>query len=151
MSYSQSSPSSYSHQPMQNWGNAPPPPPKSSLAWLWILLGVFGGGLLLVVVLCGGLIWYVASPPPVNDAVANQPFVMSDVAVTEFPPLGAAQQRFPGVDFYEVTLPDTDGDYSPPGNGGRLWVYVPQGEAPVASRPCILIAPAGSTLMEGMA
>lgn len=101
--------------------------------------------------ICGGSVWYLMSPPPVNDAVANQPFVVSEVPVTQFPARGAAEEIEPGVDFFEVVLPDTDGDYSPPGNGGRLWIYVPRGETPAASRPCILIAPAGSSLIDGKA
>lgn len=151
MSYSPRPSDSYSNNPMQNWGNSYPPPRKSSLTWLWVLLGVLGGGFLLLLLTCGGFVWYLMSPPPVNNALANQAFTVSDVPVTQFPARGTAQQDHPGIDSYEVVLPDTDGDYSPAGNGGRLWIYVPQGNAPLASRPCILIAPAGSTLMEGMA
>lgn len=136
---------------MQNWGTTPPQPKKSSLLWLWILLGIFGGGLLLLLLACGGGYWYLTSPPPVNAALANQPFPVADTPITQFPARGAPVQFDQGIDFFEVALPDEDGDYSPPGNGGRLWIYAPPGAAPPQSRPCILIAPAGSTLMEGMA
>lgn len=153
MSYSQQPPNSYSNNPMQNWGNSyspQPQPQKSSLLWLWILLGVLGGGFALLVIVCGGTVWYFTSPPPVNSAIADQPFTLADVPVTQFPPRGTAEEIDDGVNLYEVQLPDTDGDYTPAGNGGRLWIYLPKGDSPPASRPCVIIAPAGSTMMEGM-
>ncbi len=151
MSHSNFPSNSYQNSPMQNWGNTPAPPKKSSLLWLWILLGVLGGGLFLLLIACGGGYWYLTSPPPVNATLANQPFPVAETPIAQFPARGAPVQFDEGIDFYEVSLPDDDGDYSPPGNGGRLWIYAPPGASPPQSRPCILIAPAGSTLMEGMA
>lgn len=150
MSHSNFPPNSYSNSPMQNWGNTPAPAKSGGLTWLWILLGVLGGGFLLFVLACGGVIWYLTSPPPLNTTLANQAFPVSDVPVTAFPARGPATSFDEGIDFTEVVLSDTDGDYTPPGNGGRLWIYTPAGPSAPASRPCILIAPAGSTLLEGM-
>jgi dipeptidyl aminopeptidase/acylaminoacyl peptidase len=50
-----------------------------------------------------------------------------------------------------VAIGDADGGfYEQPGHGGYMYLYLPPGEHAPQSLPCILIAPAGSTLLAGM-
>jgi dienelactone hydrolase len=69
------------------------------------------------------------------------------------PDLGDPTQLEPGVEFYEVHLPGGGQVGNPltmPGHGGKLWLYLPEGDHAPRSLPCILIAGAGTNLMTGM-
>jgi dienelactone hydrolase len=69
------------------------------------------------------------------------------------PELGDSTQLEPGVEFYEVHLPGGGQVGNPltmPGHGGKLWLYLPEGDHAPHSLPCILIAGAGTNLMTGM-
>lgn len=88
-----------------------------------------------------------------TSSVELAPF---DPATIVVPPVaslarGAPQTISPGVLRFQVELGEgRDGRYDPPGHGGRLWLYLPEGEHAAASLPCILIAPAGSRGNHGM-
>lgn len=132
-------------------GFGPPPPPRGGRNWPLIILGGLGcGGLLLVLVCCGGL-YYLGSPPTASPS-AQQPFEVASVPVPTLPERGNEPEELDeNVLLYEVPLgEDDDGHYDTPGHGGKLWVYLPKGDHAPGSLPCVLIAPAGSTLLEGM-
>jgi dienelactone hydrolase len=73
------------------------------------------------------------------------------IALPSFPELPPGVEIEPGVTLHEVVLGPPDGRIaSPPGHGGKLWVYLPSGRHVARSLPCILIAGAGSNLISGM-
>jgi dipeptidyl aminopeptidase/acylaminoacyl peptidase len=136
--------------PQQGGGFYGPPPKKSGgTSWL-IILGVIGmGAALLGVACCGGIAWLVR--PPVASAAAKQAFSYADVPPPPFPDRGDPDEVEPGVPQYQINfLEDEGGYYDTPGHGGWLYLYLPPGQHPPKSLPCILIAPAGSTLVAGM-
>lgn len=59
------------------------------------------------------------------------------------PPLGSGRLVAPGVRVHEVRLPS-------PAGGMAAWIYLPD-PLPAGKLPCVLIAPAGSNLVTGMA
>lgn len=78
----------------------------------------------------GGSAW--DEPPPL-------------VAAADFPELGPAQPvGSRGVQLHSVTL-----NGSGPGAAMQMRVYLPPGEHPPQSLPCVLVAPAGSNLISG--
>lgn len=88
-----------------------------------------------------------------SSSASLEPF---DPATIVVPPVAtlarsAPQTISPGVLRYEVRLGEgRDGRYDPPGHGGRLWLYLPEGEHAAASLPCVFVAPAGSRGNHGM-
>jgi dienelactone hydrolase len=146
---------SYGNQPGHNPLGYPqqyyPPPPqkKSGGAGLWIVLGVVGGGLAIAVLACCGGLMYLGKPP-VASAAASQPFSYADVPVPVFPERGAFTEFEPGVPWQQVSLGPQGGYYGSPGQGGTIYLYLPPGEHPPHSLPCVLICGAGSTLLSGM-
>ncbi len=73
------------------------------------------------------------------------------VRLPDFPEPGPARAIEPGVEFREIVLgPAEPPPTAPPGWGGKLWLYLPSGDHPPRSLPCVLIAPAGSNLVTGM-
>ncbi|MGI8978097.1 MAG: alpha/beta hydrolase family protein [Pirellulaceae bacterium] len=137
--------------PPVNYGAYGPPPPKNSGPnWVLIILGTLGGGgALLFAVCCGGALWL--GSPPKASAQASQPFEVVTVPLPAFPERSPNRQTLePGVIREEVSFGARGGSYSPPGHGGILWTYLPEGQHAPGSLPCILICGAGSTLLEGM-
>jgi dienelactone hydrolase len=128
------------------------PPPKKSGGGssLLIILGVIGAGAALLFVVCCGGIMYLGRPP-VASAAAKQPFMYAEVPPPDFPDRSESKELEPGVTQYIIELGEDDGGfYETPGHGGYLYLYLPTGEHPPKSLPCILIAPAGSTMLAGM-
>lgn len=127
------------------------PPQKSSRA-LWIVLGTLGGGfLLLSAICCGGVVWL--SRFPSVPASALLPFENAGYVTPAFPTEGTevGSPLIPdGFVCHEIVLGDGSGFGLPPGSNGRMYVYTPIESDPGTQLPCVLIAPAGSTLMEGM-
>jgi dienelactone hydrolase len=126
------------------------PPPQQKSKTLLIVLGLIGGFFLLTVLMCcGGVIWF--SRFPSVPATASLPFDNSSVAIPAFAP-PKQQLDWPGMpagyQCEELVLGDGTG-YGSPGKNGRLWIYKPADSAG-QKLPCVLIGPAGSTLMEGM-
>lgn len=136
--------------PPTNYGAYGPPPPSGGTNWVLIILGIIGGGGLLVVVACCGSIMWLGGTPPAS-AQASQPFEMATIPLPAFPARGMDREPLePGVLREEVSLSDQDEPYNPPGHGGILWVYLPEGQHAPGSLPCVLICGAGSTMLEGM-
>jgi dienelactone hydrolase len=104
----------------------------------------------------------VALPPPpprvVNEAqrrAALEPRFAADrdgpIRLPKFPDPGPAREIEAGITLREIRLGPPDpipGGF--PGHCGRLWLYLPAGNHPAKSLPCILIAGAGATLFTGM-
>jgi len=89
---------------------------------------------------------------PQASAQAGQPFETATVPLPAFPARGMERDPLDvGVLREEILLSDQDEPYNPPGHGGILWVYLPEGQHAAGSLPCVLICGAGSTLLEGMA
>jgi dienelactone hydrolase len=134
-----------------NYGAYGPPPPKNSGPnWILIILGVLGGGgILLVLVCCGGLMYF-ASPPRAS-AQAKEPFEVASVPLPAFPERQPDRVVVePGVTREEVSFGPQGGFYNPPGHGGKLWIYLPEGQHAPGTLPCVLICGAGSTMLTGM-
>ena len=73
------------------------------------------------------------------------------ITLPNFPDPGPGREIEPGITFHEITLgPPRPPFGSTPGHSGKLWLYLPSGEHPARSLPCILIAGAGSNLITGM-
>jgi len=66
------------------------------------------------------------------------------------PELPAGRQLEPGVMLHEVFLGPPWMPGRPPGRSGKLWVYLPEGEAAPKSLPCVVIAGAGTPMIVGM-
>jgi dienelactone hydrolase len=68
-----------------------------------------------------------------------------------FPEVGPGFEVEPGVTWQRVRLMPSRQSIGnpPPGSLMTLWLYLPAGHHDAASLPCILIAPAGSTLVTG--
>lgn len=150
---------SYSNQdfPVQNNLNQfypPPPRPANGPSKVLIVLAVLGGGaLLLLGACCGGVIYF--AQPAVASAAATQPFDYSAVPIPSFDDRGPAEEIEPGVRMYDILLGDElgyyeDGFYRTPGIGGHLRLYLPAGDHPPQSLPCVLHTGAGTTLLHGI-
>lgn len=68
-----------------------------------------------------------------------------------FSEAGPGSEIEPGIRFHEIKIGPSAGVPSRiPGHRGKLWLYLPAGNQPPKSLPCVLIAPAGSNLVTGM-
>lgn len=132
------------------WPAAPPArrgPRRRRQNWVSIvvavgLLGFFG------VLLIGFIIALQWGVGKYND---SQKFTADVVAVPNFPALPPARKVSPsGVTVSFVDLGSVPGNTSrTPGATMTMRVYLPPGEHPPRSLPCVLVAPAGSNLMTG--
>lgn len=68
------------------------------------------------------------------------------IAMPQLPELGPAREIAPGIRFQEAHLPGG----SAPGFSGKLWLYLPTGDHGARSLPCVMMAGAGSNLINGM-
>lgn len=90
-----------------------------------------------------------APAPGAPSAKAVQPPV--DETIAGLPDLGPGTDLAPGIRFHEVKLGSGAGATGRgPSHRGKLWLYLPAGDRPPRSLPCVLIAPAGSNLITGM-
>ena len=132
----------------------PPPRPASGSSKTLIVLAVLGGGaLLLFGACCGGMVYLVR--PSAVSAAARQPLDYSSVAIPNFDDRGPFEEIEPGVRMYDILLGDElgyyeDGFYRTPGMGGHLYLYLPAGDHPPKSLPCVLHTGAGTTLLHGV-
>jgi dipeptidyl aminopeptidase/acylaminoacyl peptidase len=94
-------------------------------------------------VLLLGLVWLVPATGCGKKQDGSAPVGASARAARQgpLPELGPAKTLEPGVLFHEVTLPG-----QPP---EKVWIYLPAKPAE-AKLPCVLVGPAGSTLLDGM-
>jgi dienelactone hydrolase/DNA-directed RNA polymerase subunit RPC12/RpoP len=96
------------------------------------------------------------APPRVAAAPQQRPVGNLDAPVDipkVFPELGPPQRLEKGVVLREARLRVAEMP-APPGHSGALWLYLPEPEkGPLEPRslPCVLIAPAGSDCVSGMA
>lgn len=121
---------------------------SNSSRTIWIVLGIVGAIFLLVCGICGGGALWFGSYPSVA-ATALQPFDTKTPAKPAEPKVGE-EKVINGARFREVTWGDGSGTGTPPGANGRLWIYLPEGNTAAGSLPCVFIAGAGSTLLQGM-
>ncbi len=88
------------------------------------------------------------------DGGGGRPVLAADegpITVPNFPDLDGGREIEPGIMFYEVKLgPPKPAPNVPVGHSGKLWVYLPKGDAALHSLPCVLITGAGSNLLTGM-
>lgn len=103
-------------------------------------------GLLLCV--CGVATMTHGFQTPMTTAMHQManPDVVAAVSAPIAPPLPAAQHFAPHIDLYEIRMGG-----SGPGSGERIKLYMPTGEEAAHSVPCVFIAPAGSSMITGMA
>ena len=91
---------------------------------------------------------HVIGPP---TPASFQPNIADPNAMPVFPPLAGWRSIEPGVQFQEVQLSSEPSQAGrPPGHQTKLWLYQPAGEHPAGTLPCVVVGPAGSTLLTGM-
>jgi dienelactone hydrolase len=92
-----------------------------------------------------------AKPPAVADALAPEP-LESMVPPPPFPDPGPGHLIEPGVVCHEIQFnPPDENAEALPGQSGKLWLYLPEGQHDPTALPCVLIAAAGSNLITGKA
>jgi dienelactone hydrolase len=149
-SFGPSSPSPFAARPTDLYG-APEPPRSSGSGCLWALAAVVGIGGLGLILCCGGFVWFVTNTPE-PTAAAKQPWNVAAIPAPAFPDRGPPQNLGPdsgNINLYTIRLGPTGGYYQPPGHGGTMYLYLPPGQHPVGSLPCVLITGAGTTLLHG--
>jgi len=80
---------------------------------------------------------------------ADEPFAIGKVALPKFPELGRPSGVRGGAKLYEVDLNSVQQQGGLPGANMKMRVYLPPGEHQPGSLSCVLVAPAGSTLLTG--
>ena len=141
----------FAPRPTDLYGQFPEPPRSSSSGCLWTIIAVLGVGGVALLACCGGFVWFVTSTPQAS-AAAKQPFSVAAIPPPAFPDRGAPQNLGPdnaNVNLYTIRLGQGGGYYNPPGHGGTMDLYLPAGQHPVGSLPCVLITGAGTTLLHG--
>ena len=133
----------------------------------WIL-GIVGGGIALIVLCCGGAgLWLrhafnqaIEQQAGTIDVYPNQPdfgapdslFPVAQIPVPQFPELGEGLPlEGSQILIYNVDLATIPANANHPGMKMTMRVYVPPGDHAPQSLPCVLIAPAGTTLLTGVA
>ncbi len=134
---------------------------KGSSVWMWVL-GIAGGAVLAVLLCCGGVtLWWrnltssveVAAYPDLPDfGDPTSLYPVKQIPVPKFPDLGPGTPvGDAGVQIHEIDLGPVAGNQGSPGMKMTMRVYLPPGELTPKSIPCVLVAPAGTTLLTGMA
>jgi acetyl esterase/lipase len=119
----------------------PLPPPRRSSGTLKVLL-IVGGCVAAVLVALGVMVTAIVAGARGKPA----PVATLQVDRSAFPERPAMRRLARGVRFGEVQLSG-----SGPAQNMKLWLYLPDGQHAAGSLPCVFIAPAGSTLITGMA
>lgn len=134
---------------------------QKSSVWAWVA-GIAAGSVLAVMLCCGGIsLWWrsvttsvaVSDYPDLPDfGEPTTTFPVGMIPVPKFPDLGPATPvGDAGVQTYNVDLATVPGNEGWPGMKMTMRVYLPPGEHAVRSLPCVLVAPAGTTLLSGVA
>jgi len=134
---------------------------KKTSVWAWVA-GIAGGAVLAILLCCGGIsLWWrsvttsvaVSDFPDLPDfGDPTTTFPVGMIPVPKFPDLGpAAPVGDAGVQVHHVDLGPVAGNEGWPGMKMTMRVYLPPGDHPARSLPCVLVAPAGTTLLSGMA
>ena len=109
-----------------------------------VMAGIFVTVLVTLILMAVNQISYQPPPEP------KRPFNMGTVPAPASPDL-PSPRTYEGVLIHQINwTSNQSGYYSPPGHGGKLWVYLPKGDHSPKSLPCVLIAPAGATVVTGM-
>lgn len=121
-------------------------PGNPTLKIVGIVAAVLGVGCLLVCCGCGGALYWLSTTPGAS-AAALEPYDPSTVPVPPMPDRAAVEpyEVEPGVLLTELQFAG-----SGPGQNGQIWLYLPPGDHAPGSLPCMLIGPAGTTMLEGM-
>ncbi len=133
----------------------------------WIL-GILGGGLAVILLCCGGAGLWVRNA--FNEAIEQQAgtidvypdlpdfgapeslFPVAQIPVPQFPELGEGiPLEGTQIAIYNVDLGSIPANTGSPGMQMTMRVYVPPGDHAPQSLPAVLVAPAGTTLLTGMA
>jgi len=115
---------------------------KSGSVALWVGLGVGGAALVLTAVAVVVVVAFVGTRAPIGpNAVVGKPAVVQG-GPAEFPEFGPARLIQPGVLFQEAVL-------WPGALPMKVWYY--RLEQAKGKLPLVLVPPAGSTLLAGMA
>lgn len=123
------------------WGGGVP-------TWFWIVLASVGG---LFVVCCGG-VWgfmQLLNADLSTSAEAIEPFPVAATPVPSFPDRGPVRLLEPGIQLHEMQWGPGNGYTATPGTSGKMWLYLPAGEARPRALPCVLVTGAGTTLLYG--
>ncbi|MBA3312756.1 MAG: prolyl oligopeptidase family serine peptidase [Planctomycetota bacterium] len=143
------------------------PKSGSGSTTLYWVLGILGGGVLAVLLCCGGgALWVRNTVNELEQKAANtkvhehEPdfgapqslFPVASIPVPQFPELGELTP-IDGSDVgtYFVALSSIPSNTGSAGMKMSMRVYVPPGEHAAQSLPCVLVAPAGTTLLTGVA
>jgi len=166
-------PTSFPASPPPRAGSKPavakrkPTPRSTSNATKWIL-GILAGGLALIVLCCGGTgLWIrhtfnqaIEQQAGSIEVYPNQPdfgapeslFPLAQIPVPQFPELGEGLPlEGSQIVIYNVDLGSIPANADAPGTKMTMRVYVPPGDHAPQSLPAVLVAPAGTTLLTGMA
>ncbi|HEV7280202.1 MAG TPA: prolyl oligopeptidase family serine peptidase [Pirellulaceae bacterium] len=124
-----------------------PDKPNSTYKIVGIVAAVLAVAGLLVCCGCGGLVYWASSAPGAS-AAALEPFDPTSVPIPPMPDRAAVEpyEVEPGAMLTELQFENSGG----PGQSGQVWLYLPPGDHAPGSLPCVLIAPAGTTMLEGM-
>jgi dienelactone hydrolase len=87
-----------------------------------------------------------SAAPPMTAEAAKGSSPSKAAASASFAPARVMNSVQPGVRWSETRVSNS----GRPGDGGRIWIYLPAGSHPPRSLACVLIAPAGSNLASGM-
>ena len=124
-----------------------PKKPKRGLLSRSPALTALGAVAGLLFLCCGGGYWTISNMlgSRMPEGAPNEPFPVARAELPRFPelPPGAAVI---GGRLHQVRLQG-----SGPGESMQLWVYLPTAAAQGGRVPCVMIAPAGSPLVTGMA
>jgi len=116
----------YGGQPNPYGYRQPPPPPIRPQRDMTQPFAIIIGVVLVLFMVVGEIIRHVAGHPNGHSSIV----------------VGPTMSLGPGVSWHKVDLPGGDGTRT-------LWVYLPSSAA-TAKVPCIFIAPAGSSCLDGM-
>ncbi len=139
-------------------GQSQPKRPGGVPTFVYVLLGIF---IVLPLFCCGGLgvLGLILPRPNANRIPRTTPAVSNGPAtplqtmvpastVSGLPSLDAIEKTFPsGVKSYFVKL---TGDPNVVASQMAMRVYIPPGEHSAGSLPCVLVAPAGTSLLHGV-
>ena len=144
-----------------------PPQPRKPEGSAWKRIGAGVGVVLCILAVAGRVAKMARIGKRLNQPAAAAPaspeqarqqlgaklaqFASGPIALPRFPDLGPGREVRPGVMFHEVILGPTPMPLdAPPGQGGKIWVYLPAGDHSDHSLPCVLISGAGTNLLNGM-
>lgn len=133
-----------------NYGFQAPAKHRNNRKTLWIVLGSLGGVFLVLMGICCGFgVWLFSFPG--TSATAQLPFEYESTPIVQFEvseTIKSAKVPLPANITCRQYLAKGFGGGGGVGSNSMLWVYTPT--TPTGKKqPCVLIGPAGTTLLEG--